>query len=116
MPERSCIGCGRKTAKDELLRFVRREDATLLFDESQREAGRGGYLCPQEACFASALKKRRLSVRFRREVREDLSSLLDRVRHRLQPDLSLVERIPGRPGDGRTGGKTSIRIPGSRGS
>ena len=83
MRERSCIGCGRKTGKAELLRFVRREDGTLLFDETQRESGRGGYFCPQESCFALAFKKRRLARRFHLEVHEDLASLLSRVRHRL---------------------------------
>ena len=88
MRERSCIGCGKKTRKAELLRFVRLEDGTLLFDETQRAPGRGGYLCPEESCFAAAFKKRRLTWRFRREVHEDLVSLLGRARHRLPNDTN----------------------------
>jgi len=73
------MGCGKKLEKAKLLRFVRQEDATLLFDLRQREKGRGGYMCPRRPCFHVAAKKKRLTVRFRRDVRDDPSSMIKTV-------------------------------------
>jgi predicted RNA-binding protein YlxR (DUF448 family) len=77
--ERTCMGCGRKTHKSDLLRFVVDEKGKLLFDAAQQAPGRGGYLCRREACFDQAAKRRRVSVRFRREVSVDGPSLIQLV-------------------------------------
>ena len=81
--ERSCMGCGRKAHKSELLRFVVDRQGELLLDPGQQAPGRGGYFCRREACFDRAAKKRRLSVRFRRDVRIDPRSLIKKVQEQL---------------------------------
>ena len=73
--ERTCMGCGRKAHKSDLLRFVVDEEGKILFDAAQQAPGRGGYLCRREACFEQAVKRRRVSVRFRRDVKVDAPSL-----------------------------------------
>ena len=78
------MGCGKKAVKTQLLRFVRQENEKLLFDLHQRAYGRGGYLCPQVGCFNSATKKKRISIRFRRHVKEDPSSLIKTVLDRIE--------------------------------
>jgi predicted RNA-binding protein YlxR (DUF448 family) len=83
--ERTCIGCGGKAHKTELLRFVARNNGTLDFDEKQQEKGRGGYIHPNGRCFQMACKKKRLSLRFRREINTDLFSIQEVV-----PDGLLV--------------------------
>jgi len=94
MAERTCIGCGNKAQKTELLRFVCREDGHLSFDLKQRELGRGGYLCARGDCFTLATRKRRLSVRFRRDVKEDASSILKTFRERMEREGFQEKRFP----------------------
>ena len=42
---RSCIGCGAKKPKKELIRIVREPDGSIHPDASGRSNGRGAYLC-----------------------------------------------------------------------
>ena len=41
-PERMCVACRTSFPKNSLLRFVLDENDNLLFDENQKEQGRGG--------------------------------------------------------------------------
>lgn len=81
--ERSCIGCGRKAHKSELLRFVADPEGGLLFDPDQSAPGRGGYFCRKNTCFDRAARKRRLSVRFRRDMRVDPHSVMKSIQVQL---------------------------------
>jgi len=95
--ERTCMGCGTKSHQADLLRFVARDDGHLVFDLTQTEPGRGGYLCPREACFTLTAKKKRLAVRFRREIKEDPDSLMQTVRSRLESEKLKRNRICSTP-------------------
>jgi uncharacterized protein len=108
MSERTCIGCGNKGQKTELLRFVCGQDGRLSFDLKQREPGRGGYLCARGDCFTLATRKRRLSVRFRRDVKEDASSLLKTFRERMERQGFQENRFPTVAKEGETA-KTNKR-------
>ena len=57
--ERSCIACGAKAGKTELLRIVRDADGAVSFDEGGRKPGRGAYVC-SVACLEQAAHTRRL--------------------------------------------------------
>ena len=102
------MGCGKKLTKPELLRFVRQPDGSLLLDLYQREEGRGGYVCPQTSCFELATRKRRLSARFRGEVKADSSSLLTTVLDRAarearsRPFTCGVSELAGMQGQSRS--------------
>ncbi|MBQ9021698.1 MAG: YlxR family protein [Eggerthellaceae bacterium] len=50
--ERSCIACGAKASKADLLRIVRTAEG-ISFDASGKLAGRGAYVCSPE-CFDKA--------------------------------------------------------------
>jgi uncharacterized protein len=67
-PLRTCIGCGRKAPKGELLRFVAR-DGTLV--QSATESGRGAYTCPRLACFERAGTRNAFNRTLKRTVRVD---------------------------------------------
>jgi predicted RNA-binding protein YlxR (DUF448 family) len=56
-PIRTCLGCGQRSLKGELIRIVT-VDGALRVDESGRLPGRGAYLCPETACISSLLKKK----------------------------------------------------------
>ena len=68
--ERSCIACGAKTGKTELLRVVRDADGAVSFDETGRKPGRGAYVC-SDACLEQAARNRRLDRALRCTVRTE---------------------------------------------
>ena len=67
IPQRSCIVCRLKVAKDELLRIVRCPDGSLSLDLSGRLPGRGAYVCDSVKCWEIAVDRgaiqRALNVR-----------------------------------------------------
>ena len=67
-PERTCIGCRRKTGPAGLTRVARRADGALAVGRS--EPGRGAWLCTGSvACFDAAEQRRA----FRRALRSEVS-------------------------------------------
>jgi predicted RNA-binding protein YlxR (DUF448 family) len=65
---RTCVGCGRKAPKRELVRFVAR-NGLLERDEARPAAGRGAYTCGRSACFERAVAARAFSRTLRKNVR-----------------------------------------------
>ena len=67
LPERTCIGCRRKSGPAGLVRFARRPDGTMAVGRG--EPGRGAWLCAgSEACFEAAVRRRAFSRALRCEV------------------------------------------------
>jgi len=62
------VGCGRKAARPELLRFVARDG--ILVQSSNGE-GRGAYTCRRLACFERAAARRAFNRTLRQTVRLD---------------------------------------------
>ncbi len=91
--ERSCIGCGRKADKNDLLRFVVQEERSILFDIRQQKSGRGGYLCPEERCFNTAVKKRRFTLRLKKDVDFESMVLLHDIREQICLEIKKFERF-----------------------
>ncbi len=60
VPERSCLACGAKRAKGDLIRVVRSAANTIEIDSGGKKPGRGAYLCRYGACWEAGLKKGRL--------------------------------------------------------
>ncbi len=54
---RSCLGCGLRRPKKELVRIVKSPDGKVKFDLTGREPGRGGYFCPRVECFRQVRKR-----------------------------------------------------------
>ena len=61
-PVRTCIGCRRRTAKNELLRVVAGSDAeghpAVRPDPNGRAPGRGAHLHPTIECLDQAVRRR----------------------------------------------------------
>ena len=62
---RTCVGCGRKAGKTELLRFVATRGRLT---HAQHATGRGAYTCHRLACFERAAARRAFSRGLRRTV------------------------------------------------
>lgn len=61
IPERSCVACGNKIPKRELVRIVRSPQGEVSVDLGGKAPGRGAYLCAENACWTLALSRGRLS-------------------------------------------------------
>jgi len=61
VPERTCVACRSRGAKRSLIRLVRTPDGRVEVDLSGRLPGRGAYLCPSQACWEQAIRRRALN-------------------------------------------------------
>ena len=68
MPQRSCVGCGRKAPQAELLRFAAREGHLV---PGRSEPGRGAYTCRRLACFERARSNRGFNRILKQTVQVD---------------------------------------------
>ena len=50
IPVRTCVSCGAKRSKHDMVRFVLGEEGELVQDDAFRMEGRGAYTCKSEAC------------------------------------------------------------------
>ena len=63
VPERKCIGCSEKKAKNDLIRIVRLPDEKgVEIDRIGKKSGRGAYICPSAACLKKARKRLELNL------------------------------------------------------
>lgn len=75
-PQRTCVGCRRRAAPDELLRIAVTRDGEVLVGAGP---GRGAWCCSVE-CFDRAVARRALARALRHELTTDD---ITRVRARL---------------------------------
>ena len=85
--------CGRKAPKRELIRVVRAPDGTVAMDATGRKAGRGAYLCSNEACWQEVAKGDRLSHALRGNVSLDDRKRLLALRVQME-DASSSKEMP----------------------
>lgn len=69
-PVRTCIGCRRRVAQNELLRVVvtGSDGANAVVDVRRRMPGRGAWLHPDRSCLAIAVKRRAFNRAFKSAV------------------------------------------------
>ena len=78
-PERMCIACRKRGGKDTLLRVVKDKTGVVNIDPTGKAAGRGAYVCADEACIALAEKKHCLSRALRQQVDDGIYERLRRA-------------------------------------
>ena len=69
-PQRTCVVCGSKKAKADLLRLALDGDNRVCLDHGQRCHGRGAYVCHQPKCL-TGVKLAQLQKAFRRSLNVD---------------------------------------------
>lgn len=65
IPIRTCIGCGARRSKEELIRLVLDTDGRVVRDDSGKAKGRGAYVCPSNSCRKMLEKDKILKKAFR---------------------------------------------------
>ncbi len=80
-PERTCLGCGVRDNKENLLRLVATTSGELIVD--QMGTGRGGYLHEKGTCWEAFLGKKKVYRAFHLEIgREARGKLIQGLRDR----------------------------------
>ncbi|MBQ7038743.1 MAG: YlxR family protein [Clostridia bacterium] len=77
IPLRKCTGCGEMKPKKELVRIVKDPEGAISLDRTGKKAGRGAYICPEEACLAAAKKARRLEKAFSCQIPDAVYTQLE---------------------------------------
>lgn len=67
VPIRTCIACGTRRPKHELVRLVLNGQEEIREDPGQQARGRGAYICPRTECRSRLKTHRRLNRVFRAE-------------------------------------------------
>lgn len=60
IPLRTCVSCGLKTAKRELLRIVLSPEGQVAVDQGGKLNGRGAYVCEECRAIPGSLRRGRL--------------------------------------------------------
>ena len=76
IPQRQCMGCRERKAKNDLIRVVRGTDGVVSLDFSGKLNGRGAYLCPDPECLKKAQKSKALERSLETEIPETVYSRL----------------------------------------
>ncbi len=76
IPERSCVACGKKFPKGDLVRVVKTPSGSVQIDESGKSAGRGAYFCHSAECWRRGITKggidRSLKISLSADQREQI--------------------------------------------
>ncbi len=74
VPIRTCISCGAKRSKRELVRLVANGGGQIIRDDEGKRHGRGMYVCKSESCREQLSKNKRIMRRFKTEKAIAISS------------------------------------------
>ena len=91
IPERSCIACGRKLPKRELVRIVRTPDGQVMADPTGKANGRGSYLCNADKCWEQGVGRGSLERGLRSPLSAKDKEALMNYYHQEVAKLSPVE-------------------------
>ena len=74
--QRKCVGCGEFKPRENLIRIMKnQEGGNIVINPNSKTFGRSAYLCYNQSCIETALKKNRLNKALK--SREDLKGLID---------------------------------------
>lgn len=85
IPTRTCIVCRKPQPKKELLRVVRTPEGDVKLDFTGRANGRGAYICNNDLCIQTAVKKKLFNRDFKTNIEADVyNRLLEEYREHKQ--------------------------------
>ena len=79
-PQRTCMGCGTKKEKNELLKITKNKQNTINIDKTGKNEGRGAYICYSIDCLNKCIKNKRLErslgIKIENEIYEKLRGVI----------------------------------------
>ncbi len=75
-PHRTCVSCGSKRTKQELIRITQDNDGDLIVNARRVASGRSAYLCQPTICLSDQDATRKIGKTLRRELTEQDQSTL----------------------------------------
>ncbi len=84
IPLRTCIGCGEKKPKNELVSIIKspkNENETFfeVFEKSVKKDGRSAYICKNRECLKNAIKFRKLEKSFKCKIDKKIYESLENI-------------------------------------
>ena len=70
--QRTCIGCGKKIEKADLIRIVKTKTGKISIDKTGKSEGRGAYICGDKNCLDKIIKSNKLGRTFECEIPEEI--------------------------------------------
>lgn len=67
IPIRTCVSCGSKRPKNELIKLMTDNECRLIKDNSGRFNGRDAYVCDARPCLERLSNNKRLNRQFRKD-------------------------------------------------
>ncbi len=72
VPERTCMICNSKSAKNNFIRIVRNKQMEVSIDLTGKSAGRGAYICKNLQCLEKLIKTKKLERIFETKIENEL--------------------------------------------
>lgn len=72
IPQRTCMGCGIKRDKKELLRIVKNKQGEINIDKQGKMQGRGAYLCDNIECLEKVIKSKKIERVFDEKIDNEI--------------------------------------------
>ncbi|NQW23076.1 MAG: YlxR family protein [SAR202 cluster bacterium] len=89
VPERSCVACGAKMPKMQLVRVASSSEGTFTIDTTGRASGRGAYLCKSSECWEQAIVKGAIERSLRRELSaQDIGQIRTYYQENIAPNVT----------------------------
>lgn len=84
MPLRTCIGCGGKKPKSNLITILKSpksEPCTYfeIYENGVKKNGRSAYICKSLECFKNAVKHRKLEKSFKCKISKEIYEKLEKI-------------------------------------
>lgn len=69
---RMCVVCREMRDKSDLVRVVKTPDGEILVDDSQKQDGRGAYICKNKECLEKLNKNKAFNRAFKMPVEDTI--------------------------------------------
>lgn len=88
IPERTCVVCKEKKAKEELFRLAQVNDSKYIFDKNQKSQARGVYVCKTHECIQRISKNKKYNLSM-----EDLMDMLNLLKKKSKNYLNILKAM-----------------------
>lgn len=97
-PLRTCIGCGEKKPKNELISIIKSPKSENnisfeVYENTVKKDGRSAYICKNSECFKNALKHKKLEKSFKCRIDKEIYASIENIINEKSGSQSHTENI-----------------------